>query len=365
LNHPNIVQVYDFQDYSDEGLLLSMEYVEGPDLRRVHRAARAKNTRLSPYVAAYIVSEVAKGLHYAHERCDESGQPLGIVHRDVSPQNILLSYDGSVKVADFGIATATLFRQDAGILKGKTAYMSPEQARADEVDRRSDIYSLAVVFHELLTGRWLHGSADGKELLEAVRAGVVEPPSTYVRGVPPELEAIVMRALSVERENRFSTARELSVALTRVLFQKQQLIDAHTIESVIGEFVQREPLELVNETKSSVGSGDLSSSASREESLSLQSGESRSALHSRAPGVRAGREVRHVALVYLRIQGRKELEAAIGRGATSRLVDRARQTLGNIAYRAGTRWVWDDEQSDRNQTALMLGNAYAVVGVMP
>src|SRR5690606_18706906 len=117
LNHPNIVQVYDFQDYSDEGLLLSMEYVEGPDLRRVHRAARAKNTRLSPYVAAYIISEVAKGLHYAHERTDESGQPLGIVHRDVSPQNILLSYDGSVKVADFGIATATLIRHESGILK--------------------------------------------------------------------------------------------------------------------------------------------------------------------------------------------------------------------------------------------------------
>ncbi len=364
LNHPNIVQVYDFQDYSDEGLLLSMEYVEGPDLRRVHRAARAKNTRLSPYVAAYIISEVAKGLHYAHERTDESGQPLGIVHRDVSPQNILLSYDGSVKVADFGIATATLIRHESGILKGKTAYMSPEQARGDEVDRRSDIYSLAVVFHELLTGRWLHGSVEGKELLEAVRAGVVEPPSTYVRGVPPELEAIVMRALSVERESRFATAREMATAITRVLFQKQQLIDAQTIEGVIAEFVPREPPEPAHESKSSVGSADVSS-AVRDESRSSHSGESLSALHSKAPGARAGREVRHVTLVYLRIHGRTELETAIGRGATSRLIDRARQTLSNLAYRAGTRWVWDDEQAERNQTAMMLGNAYAVVGVMP
>src|SRR5512145_1698645 len=163
LNHPNIVQVYEFQDYGEEGQLLSMEYVEGPDLRRLMRAALAQGTRLPPYVSSYIVGEVAKGLHYAHERKDEGGQRLDIVHRDVSPQNILLSFDGAVKIADFGIASANLFREEPGVLKGKTGYMSPEQARGEHVDRRTDIYSLGVVFHELLAGRPLHGALEGQE----------------------------------------------------------------------------------------------------------------------------------------------------------------------------------------------------------
>src|SRR5690606_31303432 len=160
LNHPNIVQVYDFQDYGDDGQLLSMEYVDGPDLRALSRAANNQGKKISPHVAAYIVGEVAKGLHYAHERKDERGEPLDIVHRDVSPQNVILSYDGAVKVADFGIASANLFREESGVLKGKTGYMSPEQARAEKVDRRTDIYSMGVVLHELLTGRPLHRSEE-------------------------------------------------------------------------------------------------------------------------------------------------------------------------------------------------------------
>jgi eukaryotic-like serine/threonine-protein kinase len=361
LNHPNIVQVYDFQDYSDEGLLLSMEYVEGPDLRRVHKATKTRNTRLSPYVAAYIIGEVAKGLHYAHERTDESGRPLNIVHRDVSPQNILISYEGSVKVADFGIATATLFRQEAGLLKGKTAYMSPEQARGDEVDRRSDIYSLGIVFHELLTGKWLYDSADDKNLLEAVRLGQVEPPSTFVRGVPAELESIVMRALSVERDNRFATARDFASAIARVLFQKQQLIDAQTIEGVVSELIPREPAEDFSHSDMPHFGGDEPPSYNKDDS----NPSGINSLQTRNPEARAGREVRHVTLVHMRIHGRAELEEKLGKGATSRVVDRVHQVLSNIAYRAGTRWIWDDEQTDRNQTVLMLGSAYAVVGVMP
>jgi len=128
LNHPNIVQVYEFQDYADEGQLLSMEYVEGPDLRKLMRSAKAKHERIPPYICGYIIAEVAKGLHYAHERKDDAGNPMDIVHRDVSPQNILLSFDGAVKIADFGIASASLFREEPGVLKGKTGYMSPEQA---------------------------------------------------------------------------------------------------------------------------------------------------------------------------------------------------------------------------------------------
>src|SRR5688572_3056461 len=233
LNHPNIVQIYDFQDYGDEGQLLSMEYVDGPDLRALTKAAKAKGERLPPPVAAYIVLEVAKGLHYAHERKDERGAPLDIVHRDVSPQNILLSYDGAVKVADFGIASANLFREEEGVLKGKTGYMSPEQAAGQRVDRRTDIYSLGVILHELLTGRPLHGALEGDALLEAVRGGQVEPPSTYALGIPGELDDLTLKALAVDPVQRFQTARDFSVALGRALFQLGEIVDAHVLETNI------------------------------------------------------------------------------------------------------------------------------------
>ena len=199
LNHPNVVQVYEFYDGGDEGQLLAMEYVEGPDLGGLMSSAKAKGTRVAPWVAAWIVGEAAKGLHYAHEKKDEGGAPLEIVHRDVSPQNILLSFEGAVKIADFGIASAKLFSEEAGVLKGKFGYMSPEQARAERVDRRSDLYALGVIFWEILAGRPLHGGLGGEALLDIVRSGVVEPPSTYVRTIPDELEAIVMRALAPKR----------------------------------------------------------------------------------------------------------------------------------------------------------------------
>ena len=155
------------------------------------------------------------------------------MHRDVSPQNVLLSYDGAVKIADFGIATANLFRDEPGVLKGKYGYMSPEQARGEKVDRRGDIYALGVVLHELLTGRPLHGNLTGDSLLEAVRAGVVEPPSTFARDVPPELEALVMRALAKNADDRFQSARDMSAAISRALFQKQEFVDAAAVEATI------------------------------------------------------------------------------------------------------------------------------------
>src|SRR5260221_7515335 len=116
LNHPNVVQVYEFYDGGDEGQLLAMEYVEGPDLGMLMSSAKAKGTRVPPWIGAWIIAEAAKGLHYAHEKKDEAGAPLEIVHRDVSPQNVLLSYEGAVKIADFGIASAKMFREEAGVL---------------------------------------------------------------------------------------------------------------------------------------------------------------------------------------------------------------------------------------------------------
>ncbi|MBN2197542.1 MAG: protein kinase [Polyangiaceae bacterium] len=349
LNHPNIVQVYEFQDYGEEGQLLSMEYVEGPDLRRLIRAAQAKNMRLPPYVAAYIVGEVAKGLHYAHERRDEGGDPLDIVHRDVSPQNILLSFDGAVKIADFGIASANLFREEPGTLKGKTGYMSPEQARGERADRRTDVYSLGVVLHELLTGRLLHGADEGAALLEAVRSGQVEPPSTYAREVPPDLEAITMRALAKEIEERFASAREFTSALTRALFQRQQIVDAHVLEAVIAQLVDRNsvpagpvpegPFEerRVESTVPPASTGDQSSGSGawREDSTGGI------VTPRRPPRSRAGREVRHVAVIRIAIHGFDALVRAMGPSIAEQFAESLRGVLDEVAFKRGAKWSWD------------------------
>ncbi|HMA93092.1 MAG TPA: protein kinase [Polyangiaceae bacterium] len=375
LNHPNIVQVYEFQDYAEDGQLLSMEYVEGPDLRKVMRAARAKRTRLPPYVSAYIVGEVAKGLHYAHDRKDERGNPMEIVHRDVSPQNILLSFEGSVKIADFGIASANLFREEPGILKGKTGYMSPEQARGEKVDRRTDIYSLGVVFHELLTGRALHGAAEGNELLDAVRAGQVEPPSTFVRDVPRDLELLVMKALSRDVEERFSTARDFAAAITRALFQSQQPIDAHTLESVLEQIVSREhtspgfaapldALQVPGDASRSVGlqTGDSVGEGLRDEvpdeaipaQVPLQ----------RSRRTRQGQEVRHVAIVALQLHGTEQFVEAAGAHDAARFIEKLQQTLGEIAFKRGARLTWHHDRAVIGDHLLPSGGAMAIVGLM-
>src|SRR5882724_2868307 len=369
LNHPNIVQVYDFQDYGEEGQLLSMEYVEGPDLRKLMRAAQGKGQRVPPYVSAYVISEIAKGLHYAHERKDEAGKPIDIVHRDVSPQNMLLSFDGAVKIADFGIASANLFREEPGVLKGKTAYMSPEQARGERVTRRTDIYSLGVVFHELLTGRALHGTAEGQDLLEAVRAGRVEPPSTFVRELPAELEEIVMKLLARDPAERYQTAREVASAISRVLLTRQQLIDSHVVESVLAELVPREhtspgvplpepiaglhigPDASEHASSLSVGAGTSGSEAPPDENTGP--GQTRAGLRERA-----GREVRHVAVVTLCIHGLAELTAASSPGQSSHALDRLKSTLEEIAFRRGAHFAWSAAKGGE------LPFARAVVGLM-
>jgi serine/threonine protein kinase/tetratricopeptide (TPR) repeat protein len=367
LNHPNIVQVYDFQDYGEEGQLLSMEYVEGPDLRKLMRSAQAKGQRVPPYVSAYIISEIAKGLHYAHERKDEAGKPIDIVHRDVSPQNMLLSFDGAVKIADFGIASANLFREEPGVLKGKTAYMSPEQARGERVTRRTDIYSLGVVFHELLTGRALHGSAEGAELLEAVRAGRVEPPSTFVRELPSELEEIVMKALARDPAERFQTAREIASAISRVLLTRQQLIDSHVVESVLAELVPRESSAAVQLPEPIPGLHIGPDASEHASSLSIAPGSAGSDLPDETTGPgqtrgslreRAGREVRHVAVVTLCIHGLAELTAASSPAQATHALDRLKSTLEEIAFRRGAHFAWADVASGE------LPFARAVVGLM-
>ncbi|MDX2052787.1 MAG: protein kinase [Polyangiaceae bacterium] len=363
LNHPNIVQVYDFQDYGEDGQLLSMEHVDGPDLRRLIHAARAKDRRLSPYVAAYIIGEVAKGLHYAHARRDDAGTPLGIVHRDVSPQNVLLSYDGAVKIADFGIASANMFRDEEGVLKGKTAYMSPEQARGEKADLRTDVYSLGVVFHELLTARPMRGALDGQELFEAVRAGAVEPPSTFVTLIPPEIEALVMKALKRDADERFQSARDFAFAISRVLFESQKLVDAQVLEASISDLVGRDPPAALG---GNTGALDGAEPADVEDDPDAVWEDERTGpgqpLPSERLRERVGREVRHVAVVTLRLHGREELKRELGAHEAERFWIQLRATLEEIAFKRGARWSWEEHEHAVNPSDTM-GKARAIVGL--
>lgn len=222
LNHNNVVQTFDL-GCTDDTYFIAMELVEGADCYRMLKALRTRKALLPLDICAYIVSAVCSALDYAHRKRDSAGKPLRIVHRDVSPQNVLVSFSGDVKLADFGIAKAALRTQDTqvGIIKGKYYYMSPEQAWGDPMDHRSDIFSAGVVLHELLTGEMLYQADNLPELLDRVRKAELRPPSAFRRDVPAELDAITMKALARRPEDRYESAHDLGQALTQFLYQHQ------------------------------------------------------------------------------------------------------------------------------------------------
>jgi eukaryotic-like serine/threonine-protein kinase len=364
LNHPNVVQVYEFQDFGDEGLLLAMEYVEGCDLGRLMSAARAKGTHILPWLGAWIVAEAAKGLHYAHDKKDEAGQPLEIVHRDVSPQNILLSFEGAVKIADFGIASARLFAEEQGVLKGKFGYMSPEQARGQSVDRRSDLYALGVILWEILVGRPIHGGLGGEALLDIVRSGIIEPPSTYARDVPTELEQIVLQALAPAREDRHPTARDMAAALGRAIVRQGELIDAAALEATLAKLVSRDVRSDPPSQDPPPSRGVRSDDARTQAAVPLARSMADVRESGRPPGPPADEhpddeffaeapapteapmpggphEVRHVAVVTLCLHG---LEALV---LPRRALDRLRGMLDDLAFKRGMRWIWTSDTDAR------------------
>jgi eukaryotic-like serine/threonine-protein kinase len=214
IRHPNVVPTLDIVSTGGE-LFLVMEYVHGESLSRVLRAARTGSTLVPVPLVAAVVAGSLHGLHAAHEATGESGEPLGIVHRDVSPQNILVGVDGVSRVLDFGVAKAVGRAQVTreGQIKGKMAYMAPEQVLAGEVDRRTDVYAAGVVLWEALScQRLFQADSDGAVIAKILQADV-SPPSRFVPGVPAALDAIVMRALQRKASDRFATAREMARAL--------------------------------------------------------------------------------------------------------------------------------------------------------
>jgi len=214
LNHQNVAQVFEVGE--DAGIhYLAMEYVHGQDLRAILAKAGSQGTRVPLDLALTVVSGACAGLNHAHERRDGNGVPLGIVHRDVSPSNIMIGLDGSVKLLDFGIAKATSRAVEtvSGIIKGKFAYMAPEQCRGRDVDRRSDVFSLGIILYEITTQHRCFRADSDFDTMHRIVTGDVVRPARLVQGYPHALEAIVMKALAVDANQRYQSAGMLLEAI--------------------------------------------------------------------------------------------------------------------------------------------------------
>lgn len=218
IRHPNVVEISDLGE-QDDLLYLVMEWVDGEPLSNIRRTA-AKREGIPRPIAVKVVQDAAAGLHAAHELKDEQGTPIGLVHRDISPQNILITFDGVVKIVDFGVAKAagrTVEHTNSGQIKGKPPYMSPEQALGKDIDRRTDIFALGIILYQLTTGKHpFRGENDMITLQNIVSDRPIIPPRAYDKEYPKPLESVVMRALDRDPNKRFQTAAELEAALDRV-----------------------------------------------------------------------------------------------------------------------------------------------------
>jgi serine/threonine-protein kinase len=222
LAHPNIVQIFDL-GLIDKSYYIAMEYVHGRDLRTIMRRAREKGLRMPLDLSLRVVSQVCAALEYAHRKKDDRGRPMEIVHRDVSPQNILISFEGEVKLVDFGIAKAATkaSNTDRGALRGKLLYMSPEQAWGRTIDRRSDVFSLGIVLYEMVTEtKPFIGAGTELTILELVRQCVITPAREVNPRVPEALDRVIMKALAREPAERYQDAGQMQRGLERFLRER-------------------------------------------------------------------------------------------------------------------------------------------------
>ncbi|MDB4971597.1 MAG: Protein kinase [Myxococcales bacterium] len=243
LQHPNVVQMYDV-GVVDANYFIAMEYLHGEDVRSLMKTLFRREMKLPLEHALNIVIGVASGLHYAHEKVGFDGKRLEIVHRDVTPQNIIVTYDGAVKLLDFGIAKASnrFGETRFGTLKGKVPYMSPEQCRGEPLDRRSDIFSLGIMLYELTLGKRLYEGKSDFEVLKQIVEGTVTMPRELDPAYPPELEAICMRALEKEADKRYQTAREMQADLEALVRADRLHVSpialTHYMEEVFGHKIE-------------------------------------------------------------------------------------------------------------------------------
>ncbi|CAM3439175.1 protein kinase [Corallococcus sp. ZKHCc1 1396] len=249
LTHANIAQIYELGQIASS-YFISMEYIPGKDMRAIFDRCRKKGEPAPVPLVAFCVAKMCEGLDYAHRKKDGMGRDLNIVHRDISPQNVLVSFEGEVKVIDFGIAKAAgkATKTQAGILKGKFGYMSPEQIRGLPLDRRSDVFAIGVCLYEMLTGERLFVGDSDFSVLEKVRKAEVPSPSTYNRRIPEALERIVLKALAKDVDERYQYASELGDDLQRFLLTSDSIFSRKDLmqymKSTFAEEVEREKQRL-------------------------------------------------------------------------------------------------------------------------
>lgn len=239
ISHPNVATVFELGKH-DDSYWIAMEYLHGEPLRELMRRTEELGQVMPPEIACRVIADAAEGLHAAHELTGKNGERLNLVHRDVTPHNLFVSYDGTTKVVDFGIAkfSSRMSSTRAGTLKGKLAYMSPEQVHGEQIDRRTDVFALGVVLWELTTGQRLFRMESDLDTLAKVQECNVPRPSTLVRGYPIDLEKIVMRALAKNRGERFKTAREFSRALQSLLMRRGLFIASDEVSAYVQAIFQ-------------------------------------------------------------------------------------------------------------------------------
>src|SRR5713226_5805299 len=220
LNHNNITHIYDLGKIQNS-YYIAMEYIDGYDLKTILKRAQERDVSLTIELALFMASKIAAALDYAHRKRDFENRDMGLVHRDVSPQNVLISQEGDIKLCDFGIAKAAskVSQTQAGALKGKLQYMSPEQAWGRTIDRRSDIFALGTVLFEMLTNRKLFTGENEMSILEQVREAKVQPPSTFNEEMTPEIDRIVLKALEKEPASRYQTAADMARDIDSILYE--------------------------------------------------------------------------------------------------------------------------------------------------
>lgn len=248
LSHANIVQIFDLGD-ADGDYFIAMEFIDGHDVHALIERATAVGATFSPAVAARIVADACVGLDYAHTFRDRDGTPVQLVHRDVSPQNILVSNDGIVKLVDFGVAKAATssHKTQTGAVKGKLSYMSPEQIGGNRIDGRSDIFALGIVLYELVTGRRPFGHESELLAITAILNEHPPRPCEVVYNMPPELEAVILKALEKDPEQRYQSASEMQLALEHVLRRMGAILTPREVRTYIDDLFSESPSAAVSD----------------------------------------------------------------------------------------------------------------------
>jgi serine/threonine protein kinase len=242
LQHPNIAQVHDIGKLGGS-YFYTMEYVHGEDVRVILYTLQGKERKLPVNLALHVASNALSGLHHAHTRTSSDGMPLEVVHRDVTPSNLMVSYEGAVKLLDFGVAKAAqrCAESRAGTIKGKIAYLSPEQCKSTMIDRRSDIYSLGIVLHEMLTGRRLYKRDTDFNTMYAITMEAVVPPSAYREGVSPALDKIVLTALEKDPARRYQSADLMIEAIEELVAAERHVLSVNSMSRFMRELFGERP----------------------------------------------------------------------------------------------------------------------------